>query len=364
MIYQLQDYQQALSGKTGTSSSRSSVVGDDEEEWSRRRRMLDSEETESGQDSAELREAHALDKAMEERVITRKASGSSTSSCSRLGSQRSSKARYSSRKRAGSITSNISFFSENLIEEGEEEELLGVGGGFDAPSISTRSPSEETTEEEINSSPELTKDRLPVLTPLTARPFLPTRHRSLNDLDNMHLQVPPSAPASETSFGFNGRLSFRTKMKSRPPPLNLPPVPASPDVAAPPEAPPPKLDVPLRRKAPPPLELGRQPFQKRSSSLSSNLSQLSHSSLSTPSQTLFVFPASPTLQAFTPHMVTVLTNASGAQPSPMAPTPRVSSFRADGRRRSFVGFTAPPTPTVACTRVDARGWMGTIPRGS
>lgn len=209
LIYQLQDYQQALNGRLGTSSSRSSLIGDDEADWSRKRRMLDIEESENTRDSAELREARALDKAMEERVVSRKASSSSSlSSSSRIGNRSATKSQYYGRKRTGSIASNISFLSEHLIEEDEEEELLGIGGGFDAPSISTRSPSGDTTEEEVNSSPELKKDSLPppstIVVPLSARPFPPPRHRSLNDLDSLRFHAPPSAPAHKTSFGFQG----------------------------------------------------------------------------------------------------------------------------------------------------------------
>ena len=105
----------------------SSVMEDDEEEWSRRRRMLDDEPTERDTDreSAEvLQEAIALDRAMEERVVARKASGSSLGSSSGIGMGPAWKARYGNRKRTGSIASNFtvnSIISEDLVEEDEKE---------------------------------------------------------------------------------------------------------------------------------------------------------------------------------------------------------------------------------------------------
>ena len=52
------------------------------------------------------------------------------------------KSRYGDRKRAGSIGSNLTsntILSEDLVEEDEEQELLGTGGGFDGTSIDTTS---------------------------------------------------------------------------------------------------------------------------------------------------------------------------------------------------------------------------------
>ncbi|KAL5534330.1 hypothetical protein ACEPAG_792 [Sanghuangporus baumii] len=404
LIYQLQDYQQVLNGvsKSPSGSENSSVAGDgdEEEEWSRRRRMLDEEpERDDDRESAEvLQEAYALDKAMEERRVARKASGSSVGSSTSTGIGMGPvwKAKYGNRKRTGSIASNFtanSIISEDLVEEDEKEDLLGIGGGFDAPSISSRSHSGETTEEEPNNvSPDLKKGNHLTLSsqvspPSTARPAYSTAKQQ-------HSHPPPSAPATKTSFGFTARLPFKPRAKARPPPLNfLPPVPSSPDVLGPSEAPSPLEPVPKakakaeptrRRPAPPPLHLsesattslrvpdlgnsrpGLGPAQSshravatRSSSRSSSQTQLSHLSVTTPSQTLFVFPPSPTLKShFTPHMVTVTSNLNSPMPFAAAPTPRVSSFKTQGKRRSFIGLSVPPTPTTACSRVDARGWVG------
>ncbi|EJD04050.1 uncharacterized protein FOMMEDRAFT_146129 [Fomitiporia mediterranea MF3/22] len=402
LIYQLQDYQHVLNGvnKSPSGSEHSSVIGEDEEEWSRRRRMLDEEpaEPEADRESVEvIQEAYALDRAMEERIVARKASGSSLGSSSGIGMGPAWKARYGNRKRTGSIASNFtnaSIISEDLVEEDEKEALLGIGGGFDAPSISSRSHSGETTEEEVNASPDSKRDNSmsfpQVCTPSTAKPIFLALQRSTSSLPD---KPPPSAPVTKTSFGFPARLPFKPRPKLRPPPLKfLPPVPSSPDVLGSPEVPPPveslpKAEKPRRRPAPPPLRLSEpaissrvsdlrnhrpalpvlQPNNRsvatRSSSRSSSQSQLSQLSVTTPSQTLFVFPPSPTLKAhFTPHMVTVTSSLNSPLPFAGAPTPRVSTFKTEGRRKSFIGLSVPPTPTTACSRVDARGWVGLGPR--
>ncbi|KAK0481938.1 hypothetical protein IW261DRAFT_1418903, partial [Armillaria novae-zelandiae] len=96
-----------------------------------------------------------------------------------------------------------------------------------------------------------------------------------------------------------------------------------------------------RKPAPPPLHL-------RHSVLNQARPQTSHAA--TPSQTLFVFPPSPTMGR-TPATMTL---TSEGVPWP-AITPRVSTFRSHGRTRSFIGIAAPPTPTTAFSKVDARG---------
>ncbi|KAH8120226.1 hypothetical protein DFH11DRAFT_1499260 [Phellopilus nigrolimitatus] len=373
LIYQLHDYQSTLNNdsKTPSGSEHSSVIGDDEEEWSRQRRLMD-EETDGidvERESVEvLQEAYALDRAMEDRIVARKVSGSSLGSSTGIGMGPAWKSRYGNRKRTGSIASNFttgSVISEDLVEEEEEEELLGIGGGFDAPSIATRSASGETTEEEINGSPDWKKDKsvisLQIHTPSTAKPSFPGKQRSLNDLDRSLHRPPPSAPATKTSFGFAARLPFKPRPKVKPSPLfSLPPVPSSPDVPAPPEELAPSKVDPVRRRAPPPLLLKNSTVHTRSSSRSSQLSQ---SSINTPSQTLFVFPPEPTIPSNAPHMVTVTSSLNIPLPLSAAPTPRVSTFKLEGRKRSFIGLAVPPTPTTACSRVDARGWVSVGSRG-
>lgn len=362
LIYQLLEYEKVLSGgdKSPSASEHSSAMAEEEEEWSRRRRLLDEDAEQEHESEEVMREAFALDKAMEERMVARKTSGSSMGSFNGIGMGPAWKSRYSNRARAGSIASS-SIISEDLVEESEEPELLGVGGGFDAPSISTRSPSGETTEEEANSSPDWKRESvlptLPVATPNTARPFFLGKHRSLTDPNLFANPPPPSAPATKTSFGLP-RIPFKLRSKPRPPPLNiLPPVPPSPvvPVSQEPEEPAKKVE-PTRRRPPPPLRLNSEPPAKaRSLSRSSLTSQLS---VNTPSETLFVFPPSPTLKAHTPLTMTLTSSLNVPQPYLPTATPRVSTFKTDGRRRSFIGLTAPATPTTACSRVDARGWVG------
>jgi tyrosine-protein phosphatase len=81
--------------------------------------------------------------------------------------------------------------------------------------------------------------------------------------------------------------------------------------------------------------------------------------LLTPSQTLFVFPPDSASTARTPSTMTLTSNITSAVPFPSASTPRISTFRCHGRTRSFIGLSVPPTPTTACSRVDAKGWIGT-----
>lgn len=370
LIYQLLEYEKVLSSgdKSPSASEHSSALAEEEEEWSRRRRLLDedADSAEHEQESVEvMREAHALDKAMEERIVARRASGSSVGSSTGLGMGSAWKSRYGPRARAGSIASS-SIISEDLVEENEEAELLGVGGGIDAPSISTRSPSGETTEEEVNGSPDWKRDTvlpppLPLATPNTARPFVWGKHRSLSDAKTF--APPPSAPATKMTFGLPALSSFRLRSKPKPPPLNiLPPVPPSPvvSVSQEPDNPPKKVELP-RRRLPPPLRLVSEPALKPRSL--SRSSQASHLSINTPSQTLFVFPPSPTLKAHTPLTMTLTSNLAVQQPYQPTPTPRVSTFNNGNRRRSFIGLTAPATPTTACSRVDARGWVGLVSKG-
>ena len=368
--------------KSPSTSERSSVNSEDEEEWSRRRRLLDEEpaDPEGDFESIEAREAYALDRAMEERVVARKTSGSSLGSTSGIGMGPAWKARYGNRKRNGSINSNFSgsIISEDLVEEDEKEELLGVGGGFDAPSISSRSHSGgESTEEEANVSPDCTRSDKPLSSaPVFARPTA-RQFRSQKEFP----EVPPSAPATKVSFGFVPRPHPTHRTKARPPPLTvLPPVPSSPDILVETNSPVPSPKAESSRHRPPPLSLNKRSSSTRimeteharpkslllnsntrTSSRSSNLSHLSQcssqTSLNTPSQTLFVFPPSPTLRVKTPHMVTV-TSSQNSIPFPSIQTPRVSSFKpSGGHRKYFISLAVPPTPTTACTHANAHGFF-------
>ncbi|KAK0208567.1 hypothetical protein DFS33DRAFT_1304346 [Desarmillaria ectypa] len=345
LIYQLLDYERKLTGSP-SNSERSSIV-DEEEEWGRRRRLLDEapSEPEDEENTFVMQEAKALDKAMEDRIVARKSSASSTSSMgsstSGVGMGAAWRSRYGARKRTGSVASSI--FSEELVEEDEEHSLLGVGGGFDETSSFER----ETSSSSTNSPDDVDYRRS-----TTSRP-------------------PPSAPIWKTSFSFapppsatRATFDMTPKVKRRPVPI-LPPVPPSPTNVvvsnSPPKAPkhhpspssspsprPHKLSLRMRtesrKPAPPPLHL-------RHSVLNQARPQTSHAA--TLSQTLFVFPPSPTMGR-TPATMTL---TSEGVPWP-AITPRVSMFRSHGRTRSFIGIAAPATPTTAFSKVDARGYVG------
>ncbi|KAJ7130075.1 hypothetical protein C8R43DRAFT_930942 [Mycena crocata] len=358
LIYQLLEYEKKLRGDSGETSGSESVMADEDEEWGRQRRMLDevpTDDEDEQESTLVMREAQALDKAMEDRVLARKASSSSVaSSSSGVGMGAAWRSRYGSRKRAGSIASNMtngsSILSEDLVEEDEEQELLGIGGGFDDERASSAEPEFSSTsspDDEVHSH---------------ITPRRPTR-------------PPPSAPVWKTSFNLPMppataiRPSFdlpAAKPKRRPVPLGiLPAVPPSPirivvDDAETPErrAPrkpilslsPPRARTESKRPIPPPLHLRNTVLKPKN--------QNPPSALATPSQTLFVFPPSPTLTTRTPSAMTLTSNLNGSVPFPSLSTPRVSTFRSQGRTRSFIGLGAPPTPTTAFSKVDARGYIG------
>ncbi|THH02904.1 hypothetical protein EW026_g41 [Hermanssonia centrifuga] len=363
LIYQLLDYERSFRpmNSSPTASEISSVAAD-EEEWGRRRQMMEDADTEDNdRESVEvMREARALDKAMEDRRVARKSSISSiASSSSGVGMGQAWRSKYGSgRKRTGSAASIIttgSVFSEHLVEEEEEEELLGVGGGFTDPSCS--SSSSEPTEDELSYSQAFADADSPV-----SGSFL------LGTPKAIHRFAPPSAPAHKssfslppepltairTSFQISPRAQMKHKTRRRPPPLVglLPPVPSSPvtPVNIPPVCTRTRTEGRKLELPPTSLRGSRRPSMKKSHPrvpLSAN-----------PSQTLFVFPPSPTLDARTPSTMTLTSNS--LLPFPAIATPRLSTFKTDGRRRSFIGIGAPATPTTASSRVDARGWIGLL----
>ena len=362
LIYQLLEYERALKSSDGspTLSEGSSTTADEEEEWGRRRQMMDemSSDSEEPDNSEVAREARALDKAMEDRIIARKSSASSVAS-SGMGMGQAWRSRYD-RKRAGSIGSNFtttaSILSEDLVEEEEEEALLGVGGGFDSASSRGRVSSGES--ETYSTSSESPVDGLPSTlratppTPLTARPDALSRPPPSAPAFRKSFNLPPPPKTSiRSTFNIPSRPpSLDTKTKRRPPPLGLKlsPVPSSP--------------VPVAPKDPSPRDTRKE--SRRLSSHSVHLrnslkipfptTQQSYSVASTPSQTLFVFPPDRTPTARTPSTMTLFNPG----PSSALSTPRVSTFRSQGRLKSFIGLGVPPTPTTACSRVDAKGWFG------
>ncbi|OSX67637.1 hypothetical protein POSPLADRAFT_1064198 [Postia placenta MAD-698-R-SB12] len=355
LIYQLLDYERAL--KPDDSSPNSSDQSPSEEEWGRRRMVMEETSPNNDRESVEImREARALDQAMEDRLVARMSSASSLSSFS--GASRRSRL---GRKRTGSIASvmtGTSLLSEELVEEDEEQELLGVGGGFDGTSVEASCSSAEPTEDEASSTSRISPDpSFRGQLPSTARQRLDVRMPPSAPHDRSSFPLPPPpATAFKASFDIPSRLS---RLRRRPPPIGiLPPVPSSPVVPINVSEPVDPAPEPVFQRRP--RTAARKPDPPSASLRTPRRSQPKTrpvSMVSTPSQTLFVFPPSPTLTARTPSTMTLTSNAS--VPFPSLATPRVSTFKAEGRRRSFIGVPPPTTPTVASSRVDARGWFGT-----
>ncbi|KAI0361702.1 hypothetical protein OH77DRAFT_1516635 [Trametes cingulata] len=359
LIYQLLDYERTL--KAGDSSPTPSDLSA-EEEWGRRRLAMEDTDGEDERESIEImREAKALDQAMEDRIIARQSSSSSIGSTGQgLGMGAAWRSKYGSqRKRKGSaasILTNGSILSEDLVEEDEEEALLGVRRNFDDVSLGARSSSAEPTEDESSSesSSQPTRRSGVISSPQSG---------SLTARRPPGLSLPPSAPAHKSkfslppvpatavksSFDIPPRAQRPTKPRRRPPPIGiLPAVPASPVVPVNAPIAPPRPRTESRKPETPPAHL------RGSIKNTPPKSSAASSVLATPSQTLFVFPPSPTLTARTPSTLTITSNTF---PFPSMSTPRVSTFKSEGRRKSFIGLTTPATPTVASSRVDVRGWL-------
>jgi tyrosine-protein phosphatase len=379
------DYEKALKGASSpTDSDRASSIAEEEAEWSRRRQALEDQPEEEDPNSAVAREAAALDQAMIDRLENRRGSVGSIGSTSsappsatlligavppfkrRMGAV--TRRRHGSKASISSIRSVASVISEDLVEEDEEAEVLGLGSAYDTGS---RSPSVEESPVEGAKAFEFT--------PRTARP------------NRLNFQPPMSAGPSKLSFGLPSAPSFKTDFSFPAPPKTairasfdldstprpktkrrpLPPVPSSPnptqqsiEQAAP--APEPvnapatiQLAVPPPRRTrtkssqptPPPLFLRTLTNQQTRGAVPPS---------SGPSQTLFVFPPSPqdmSTPSRTPSTMTLMSNLQQI-PFPTVASPRVATEKRHGRTRSYVTLGVPPTPTTACSRVDARGWFG------
>lgn len=358
MIYQLLDYERTFkAGDSSPNLSDRSSLAAEEEEWSRRRQMLDEAETEDNdRESVEvMQEARALDKAMEDRRVARKSSVSSLSSTG-LGMGQAWRNRYANnRKRTGSVASNGSILSEHLVEEDEEEALLGVGGGFatsssadptedEASSLSSGDPNSRQTSPSQLVDPHLAS-------PPTARmpPSAPA-HK------NTFILPPVPATATRATFDIPPLSQYKPKPRRRPPPLVgiLPPVPPSPITPQEPVALPTRIRNEGRKPELPPLHLRKPPSSRSQRSSSQPQVPLS----ATPCQTLFVFPPSPTSLSTMRTPSTMTLTSSSSFPFPTVSTPRVSTFNVRGKPRSFIGLGMPATPTTASSRVDARGWVG------
>ena len=349
LIYQLLEYERALKpggAHSPTFSDRSSVIAAEEEEWGRRRSMLGNDpsdaDVDEDRDVAEVtREARALDKAMEDRMLARKSSSSSIAS-SGLGMGAAWKSRYGGRRRTGSIASNItngSILSEDLVEEDEEEELLDVGGGFDNDSRESdaTSPDSHCEEESTNKLP---------FTPHTARPSAQCNPPP----GPITAYKFPRIPASATQAVFDvpplPRARLTLKGRRRPPPLSiLPTVPSSPINPGVVKSDPPqcaRTHTEPRITAPVLLPSRQTPPKPAVP-------------LPTPSQTLFLFPPSPGALLSAAPSTMILTPSVNTLAFPSMKTPRLLSRGSRGRTQSFV---APATPTTAFSRVDVRGWVG------
>jgi tyrosine-protein phosphatase len=330
LIYQLLDYERALKGGDRTSSptpsDRSSFAAAEDEEWGRRRAVMEeapSDTDNRDRDSIEVaHEARALDKAMEDRIVARKSSSGSVSSLgSGIGMGQAWKSRYTGRGRAGSIASS-SIISEDLVEEDEEADLLGVGGGFDAET-SANSPESQYDDDGL---------------------------RSISSKRSIPNFPPPSAPASRSSF-----VVPRVPVTATQAVFDLPTPRASK------HRPPPIFTKPLAPTPQPVQVLPRARADSRKPDLPSACLRKSlplSRPLSTPSQTLFVFPPCPDVSTQAPSTMILTPSVNNFVPFPSTSPPRVSTRKSHGRRTSFIGVGAPATPTTAFSRVDARGWVG------
>jgi len=279
---------------------------------------------------------------MEDRMLARKSSSSSVAS-SGMGMGVAWKSRYGGRRRTGSIASNLtngSILSEDLVEEEEEEELLNVGGGFDNDSRESDATSPDSHCEEDSAN------RLP-FTPHTARPPV---HR--NPSGPVSTQKFPRMPSSAIQATFDipplPRARLTMKGRRRPPPLSiLPTVPSSPI-------------NPVVSKSDPPQRTQTHPESRTSAPTSPPSRQTPPKPsvpLPTPSQTLFVFPPSPSpniLPSATPSTM-ILTPSVNTLAFPNMKTPRLLSRGSRGRHSSLITSA---TPTTAFSRVDVRGWVG------
>ena len=373
LIYQLLEYEKTLKQSQGHSShdSDTSSTADDEEEWTRRRRLLDEAsdfEPNVRESMSVMQEAQALDKAMEDRIVARKSSASSMSSIgSASGIGMGSTWRSRARKRTQSTTSSQTngSISEDLVEEEEEEALLGIGGGFDNDSHHTEEDSSSSSSPDDES---------------TGTPRNPSNLSIRPPLSDVAWRTNFTYPSPLTAVGADfdaplPRLSpAKPKLKRRPVSLSiLPPVPASPislTVETTETVIDPKdssggakqITRPIRRQSE--SRISQSQLHRQNMILQRGIpTSLSTDSVATAagisSQTLFVFPPSPmSTNARPPSTMTLLSNPYVPIQFPILQTPRVSSFNSNGKRRSFIGLTPPPAPTVGFSKVDACGYVG------
>ncbi|CAE6335517.1 unnamed protein product [Rhizoctonia solani] len=422
LIYQLMEYERALTPRKGTPSvSSDGEELSEEEEWSRKRLAMEREDAEAeAATTAEedrTREAKDLDRAMEERMAAKKAGPPAPLMLNPppASGPAAWKHRFPARKRAGSVHSTFTASDSVISEDPEEDEdsedseaniavaqntielVLGDETGTSARTTTDEdaSPSAKFVTNFADTAPKLLPPpgragmkhkrsaslaiSVNSLPPLPPPPSAPASKMSFGSIPpptaarasfgaippppllrrlGTRVQAPPSAPATKTGFSFPAQGSRASSIKShssarRPTPL--PTVPSSP-VAVP------TLATPKTTRArPAPLRLPVTP--------PSNVTIVP--STSAPQQTLFVFPPDRSHTACTPSTLTLTTMTprtdTFANLGPgITPTPRKGSFgamrKSGAKRMSWLGMgVAPATPTTACSRVDAKGWVGLIP---
>ncbi|KAG9100474.1 hypothetical protein FS749_015230 [Ceratobasidium sp. UAMH 11750] len=414
LIYQLLEYERTLAPKKDAPSITSEGTdASDEEEWSRKRLAMEREEAEAEAAAAaeedRTREAKDLDRAMEERMAAKKAGPPAPLLLNPAPGASTWRSRLPPRKRAGSMhstfTSGSSVISEDPLEDDEDSEdgeanTTVVAQVEIAFVTNDESSARTTTDDEVSPSAKYVEgfaDSAPKLLPPPGKAGM--KHRRSASLaiaaNSLPLPPPPSAPAHKISFGgippppqTATRSSFgpipQPPLLRRPTPRGavppsapagkssfvfptpgsrapsvksyssakrtpLPTVPSSP-VAVP------TLATPKTARArPAPLRLPVTPPVPHVAVVPSS---------SAPQQTLFVFPPDRSHTACTPSTLTLTMMTPRVDAfEGVTPTPRKGSFGATRKpgmkRMSWLGMgVAPATPTTACSRVDAKGWVG------
>ncbi|KAF8761220.1 Dual specificity phosphatase, catalytic domain [Rhizoctonia solani] len=405
LIYQLMEYERALTPRKGTPSvSSDGEELSEEEEWSRKRLAMEREDAEAeaavAAEEDRTREAKDLDRAMEERMAAKKAGPPAPLMLNPppASGPTAWKHRFPSRKRAGSVHSTFTT-SDSVISEDPEEDDDSEDGEPNITVVSqnrielvlgdeTGTSARTTTDEEASPSAKFVAnfaDTAPKLLPPPGRAGMKHKRSaslaiSANSLPS--LPPPPSAPASKMSFGnIPVPPTIRTSFSSIPPPP-LPrrlgtrgPAPPSAPATKPgfsfpvpgsrassikshssTRRPTPLPTVPSSPVAVPTLATQDNPRAPCSSSVACDTTvQCDHRPFELGSSADIVcIPPRSKVESF-------------VNPGPgVTPTPRKGSFGATrkpgAKRMSWLGMgVAPATPTTACSRVDAKGWVGLLP---
>lgn len=413
LIYQLLEYERSLAPKKDSPSvSSEGTDASEEEEWSRKRLAMEREEAEAEAATAaeedRTREAKDLDRAMEERMAAKKAGPPAPLLLNPVPAPAAWKNRFPSRKRAGSVhstfTTSSSVISEDPLEDDEDsddgEANMTIVPETRIELVMGDESARTTTDEEASPSAKFVEsfaDTTPKLLPPPPGKAGMKHRRSASlaiAANSLPLPPPPSAPAFKMSFGFPPQTATRSSFGAIPPPpllrrttprgLAPPSAPAAksgfsfpapgsrassikstkrptplPTVPSSPVAVPTLATPKTTRSRPAPLRLPITPPGPHMAVVPSS---------SAPQQTLFVFPPDRTHTACTPStltltMMTPSVDTFASSATGVTPTPRKGSFGATRKpglkRMSWLGTGAvPATPTTACSRVDAKGWVG------